>query len=70
MDTAESSAPHAPPLTEDYDDTVEAHYSGLERLRPCACMNGTVFIGHLVGEDDEEVEVFEALPCRRCSDEA
>ena len=36
-------APHAHPSTEDHDDTVEAHYSGLERLRPCACMNGTVF---------------------------
>jgi hypothetical protein len=34
-------------------------------------MNGTVFIGHLVvGEDGEEVEVFEAVPCRRCSEEA
>jgi hypothetical protein len=34
-------------------------------------MNGTVFIGHLVvGEDGEEVEAFEAVPCRRCSDEA
>jgi hypothetical protein len=71
MDTTESSAPHAHPSTEDYDDTVEAHYSSLERLRPHACMNGTVFIGHLVvGEDGEEVEVFEALPCRRCSNEA
>jgi hypothetical protein len=37
-------------------DTIEAHYSGLDRLRPCACMNGTVFIGHLVvDEDGEEV---------------
>jgi hypothetical protein len=71
MATTESSAPHAHPSTEDHDDTVEAQFSGLERLRPCACMNGTVFIGHLVvGEDGEEVEVFEAVSCRRCSDEA
>jgi hypothetical protein len=71
VDTAESSAPQAHPSTENHDDTVEAHYSGLDRLRPCACMNGTVFIGHLVvGEDGEEVEAFEAVPCRRCSDEA
>ena len=56
VDTIESSAPHAHPPTEDYDDTIEAHYSGLDRLRPCACMNGTVFIGHLVvDEDGEEV---------------
>jgi hypothetical protein len=71
VDTRESSAPHVHPSTEDHDDTVEAHYSGLDRLRPCACMNGTVFIGHLVvGEDGEEVEVFEAVPCCRCSNEA
>jgi hypothetical protein len=71
VDTTESSASHAHPSTENHDGTVEAHYSGLDRLRPCACMNGTVFIGHLVvGEDGEEVEVFETVPCRRCSDEA
>ena len=71
MATQKSSAPHAHPSTEDHDDTVEAHYSGLDRLRPHACMNGTVFIGHLVvGEDGEEVEAFEAVPCRRCSEEA
>jgi hypothetical protein len=34
-------------------------------------MNSTVFIGLLVvGEDGDEVEVFEALPCCRCSEEA
>jgi hypothetical protein len=71
MDTTESSAAHAHPSTEEHDDTVEAHYSGLDRLRPCACMNGTVFIGHLVvGEDGEEIEVFEAVLCCRCSEEA
>jgi hypothetical protein len=47
---------------------VEALIGGLERLRPCACMNGTVFISHLVvGEHGEEVEVFEAVPCRCCN---
>jgi hypothetical protein len=34
---------------------------------PCACYDGLVFIGHLVEEDGEEVEVFEAVPCKRCS---
>ena len=54
----------------DHDhDTVEAHYSGLERLRPHACVDGTVYIGHLVtGDDGEEFERVEALPCRRCSE--
>ena len=67
MDTTESSAPAHP--SEDHDDTIEAHYASLERLRPCACMNGTVYIGHLVvGDDGEEVEVIEAVPCRRCVD--
>jgi hypothetical protein len=53
----------------DHDDTVEVHYSGLERLdRPHACLNGYVYIGHLTeGEDGEEVEVFKAVSCRRCS---
>ena len=68
MATQKSSAPHAHPSTEDHDDTVEAHYSGLERLRPCACLNGVVYIGHLVEEDGEEVEILEPVPCRRCAD--
>jgi hypothetical protein len=67
MDTKESSAPHPHPSTEDHDDIVEAHYSGLEHLRPCACMSGVVYIGHLVEADGEEVEVVEAVPCRRCA---
>ncbi len=54
-----------------HDDTLDAHYSCLERLRPHGvphgCMNGLVFIGHLVEEDGEEVEVFESVPCRRCN---
>jgi len=37
---------------------------------PCACYEGLVFIGHLVEEDGEEVEVIEAVPCRRCADNA
>ena len=65
---SKSTARPAHPPSQDHDDTVEAHYSGLDRLRPCACMNGTVFIGHLVvGEDGEEVEVVDAVPCKRCA---
>jgi hypothetical protein len=63
----ESSAPHAhPTTTENQDDTVEAHYACLER--PCACVDGLVYIGHLVEQDGEEVEVIEAVPCRKCAD--
>ncbi len=53
MDTAESSAPHAHSPTEDHDDTVETHYACLER--PCACLEGWVFVGY-VDEYGEERE--------------
>ena len=65
MDTAESSAPCAHPSTEDHDDTVEAHYSGLERLRPHACIDGWVFVGY-IDEYGEEREA--SYACRRCAD--
>jgi hypothetical protein len=69
MDTTESSTPQAHPSTDDHDDTVETHYACLER--PHACYEGVVYIGHVVvGDDGEEVEVFEAVPCCRCSNEA
>ena len=64
MDTAESSAPCEHPSTEDHDDTVEAHYSGLERLRPHACIEGWVFVGY-IDEHGEEREA--SYACRRCA---
>jgi hypothetical protein len=49
-------------------DTLETHYSGLERMRPRGCYEGFVFIGHLVvDEDGEPQEVIERMPCRRCT---
>ncbi len=62
----------------DDDDTVEAHYSGLERLEllavlkaPHGCYDGLVFLGYLVeDEDGEEAEVIESVPCKRCASEA
>jgi hypothetical protein len=40
-----------------------------EEEAPHGCIAGVVYIGHMVeGEDGEEVEVFEAVPCRRCSE--
>ena len=58
-----------------HDDTLDAQHSGLERLpdhaeRPHACVGGYVFLGHLVEEDGEEVEVIESVPCRRCAEES
>jgi hypothetical protein len=61
MDTTESSAPYAHPSIEEDDDTVEAHYTCLER--PCACLEGWVFVGYM-DEDGEEREV--SYRCRRC----
>jgi hypothetical protein len=36
---------------------------------PHVCLNGVVYIGHLVEDPGtgEEVEVIEAVPCRRCA---
>jgi hypothetical protein len=65
MDTTKSSAPRAHPSIEEQDDTVEAHYSGLERLRPHACIGGWVFVGY-IDEHGEEREACYA--CRRCAD--
>jgi hypothetical protein len=70
MTAQKSSAPHAHPSTQDHDDTVEAHYASLER--PHACTDGVVFIGNLVEDPGtgEETEVIEAVPCRRCAEDA
>ena len=62
MATQESSAPAHPP-TEEHDDTVEAHYSCLER--PHACIDGWVFVGY-IDEYGEEREA--SYRCRRCAD--
>ncbi len=67
MAIEKSSAPHAHPSTEEHDDTVEAHYSSLERLGPHACMGGWVFVSY-IDEYGEEREACYA--CRRCASEA
>ena len=63
MATQKSSAPYAHPPAGDHDDTVEAHYSCLERL--CACLEGWVFVGY-IDDDGEEREA--SYRCRRCAD--
>ncbi len=56
----------------DHDDTLDAHYSGPEAPHgtPHGCYSGPVFIGHMIEEDGEEVEIVEAVPCRRCASES
>ena len=63
--TEKSSAPaHPPAKDQDHHDHDHDHDQ-----RPCVCYQGVVFIGRLVvGDDGEEVEVFDAVPCRRCAD--
>jgi hypothetical protein len=58
MATTESTAHPAHPSTEDQD-------------HPHVCLEGVVYIGHLVEDPGtgEEVEVVEAMPCRRCTGE-
>jgi hypothetical protein len=50
VDTIKDSAPYPHPSTED---------------RPCACLNGTVFISY---EDEYGEEREASYPCRRCSE--
>jgi hypothetical protein len=42
----------------------DAHPPGEDQDHPHACTDGVVYIGHLVEE------VFDAVPCRRCAEEA
>jgi hypothetical protein len=39
---------------------------------PHACLNGYVYLGYIAFDEEtnEEVERVEALPCRRCAEEA
>jgi hypothetical protein len=37
--------------------------------RPHACLEGIIYLGHLIeDESGEEVEIIEAVPCRRCAE--
>jgi hypothetical protein len=65
VDTTKDTAHPAHPST---DDTVEAHYTGLERLECALCYDGLVFIGRLeITEEGEEIEVVTSVPCKRCA---
>ena len=68
MAIEKSSAPYAHPSTDDHDDTVEAHYTCLER--PHACNDGWVSIGQIVvdPETGEEAEECALYLCRKCAE--
>jgi hypothetical protein len=59
MDAPESSALQAHPSTEEQD-------------HPHACLNGYIYLGYTAIDEQtgDEVERIEALPCRRCAEEA
>ena len=65
MDTKESSASPAHPPTDEYDDTLEAHYASLERLENCPHCYGSGVVGLTCEEDGKEYD--DVVPCRRCS---
>jgi hypothetical protein len=50
----------------------DAHPPSENQDHPHACLNGYVYLGYtaLDEETGEEVERVEALPCRRCAEEA
>jgi hypothetical protein len=57
VDTQKSSASSAQP----------AEPTASEEQTPHGCIAGVVYIGHLVADEHgEEVEVIEAVPCKRC----
>jgi hypothetical protein len=58
-----------PPVGDPF--TAAPHHDDQDE-RPHACNDGVVYIGHLVEDPGtgEEVEVLEAVPCRRCAEQA
>ena len=59
MATQKSSAPHAHPSAEEQD-------------HPHACLEGYIYLGYTVLDEEtgDEVERLEVVPCRRCAEEA
>ncbi len=79
MDATESSAAHAHTPSEDQDHRDHDPHADDDHREPetqdqdqrhCVCYQGVVYIGHLVEDPGtgEEVEVVDAVPCRRCAE--
>jgi hypothetical protein len=44
------------------------HPAPHDQDHPHVCLDGKIFIGHIVaGDDGEEIEIIEVVPCRRCA---
>ncbi len=75
---AEDEAQQGRPMTPTEREAFARGFFGLGRLEllallkaPHGCMNGYVYIGHMVeDEDGDEVEVIEAIVCKRCQEAA
>jgi hypothetical protein len=76
MATEKSSAPRAHPSTEDQDHRHHDPHDEHDRRdrdrqdqdqRPCACVDGWVFVGY---EDEHGEEREASYRCRRCASEA
>jgi hypothetical protein len=49
-------------------DTIDSSAPAHPSTEECfVCYDGLVYVGHLIEEDGQEVEVFEAVSCRRCA---
>ena len=48
------------------------HAATEEQDHPHACLNGYIYLGYTATDEEtgEEVDRVEALPCRRCAEEA
>jgi hypothetical protein len=59
-------------VTHEESSAHRAHPSNEDQDHPHACLHGYVYLGYTVLDEEtgEEVERVEALPCRRCAEEA
>jgi len=60
--------PRIPPAGDPFH--AASHHD--DQDHPHACLNGYIYLGYIALDEEtgEEVERVEALPCRRCAEEA
>ncbi len=53
------------------DTAHSAHQATKDQDHPHCCLNGVIYLGYTyTGEDGDEIEAYEAVPCRRCAEQA